>query len=388
MHTARCPRCGYHLRGVMETWRDSCPLDGTCSECGLAFDWARVCCPGKFVPLWCIEYERGPRAWWGTARRLVLPWVFWSRLQITHPPRLARVLRHVLAIAFLAVLLGYIFIQSTTAITVYFHVKRNVTSIPSGVQNQLALTTGLIARIDQIKAGNDPVGAYKSTLGYAGIDDLPDEVIVQMMTVHRQQLVAQLQQLQGWKTYEFAMPLWLALGEALFAPYSQWSFGQAVATPNPMPYPAPRELHSIPSIGSIVESFDVAGIASLMVLLGTIGFPFTMLLLVQTRRRSKLHTKHLVRITLYQLALLLICLVGVVIVLHSFALWQGGRPPDDESVFFLFTLGGLALHFLWWMSALHLYARVPHVFFVVLIHSIMTVLFIATGTFFIIEYLF
>ena len=79
---------------------------------------------------------------------------------------------------------------------------------------------------------------------------------------------------------------------------------------------------------------------------------------------------------------------GVTLVLHSFALWQGGRPPNDELVFFLFTLGGLALHFLWWMCALHLYARVPHVFFVVLIHSIMTVLFIATAFFFIFEYVF
>ena len=41
-----CPRCGYDLAGVVESWNHaeslSCPLNGTCSECGLGFEWADV----------------------------------------------------------------------------------------------------------------------------------------------------------------------------------------------------------------------------------------------------------------------------------------------------------------------------------------------------------
>lgn len=35
-----CPRCGYDLRGAVQSWRDACPLDGRCTECGLGFNWA------------------------------------------------------------------------------------------------------------------------------------------------------------------------------------------------------------------------------------------------------------------------------------------------------------------------------------------------------------
>lgn len=52
---ANCPRCGYNLRGVVETWRDSCPLDGTCSECGLAFAWREVLSERDRPPSWCVE---------------------------------------------------------------------------------------------------------------------------------------------------------------------------------------------------------------------------------------------------------------------------------------------------------------------------------------------
>lgn len=35
-----CPRCDYNLRGTISAWRDACPLEGRCTECGLRFEWA------------------------------------------------------------------------------------------------------------------------------------------------------------------------------------------------------------------------------------------------------------------------------------------------------------------------------------------------------------
>ena len=44
-----CPRCGYDLGGVVAIFRDSCPLEGTCSECGMALRWGEVSCPAGVV---------------------------------------------------------------------------------------------------------------------------------------------------------------------------------------------------------------------------------------------------------------------------------------------------------------------------------------------------
>jgi hypothetical protein len=37
-----CPICGYDQRGAVAAWTDSCPLEGTCSECGHVFEWAAL----------------------------------------------------------------------------------------------------------------------------------------------------------------------------------------------------------------------------------------------------------------------------------------------------------------------------------------------------------
>ena len=52
----QCPRCGYDQRGEVATWGDAWPLSGTCTECGLEFEWGPVLAPEKFEPAWCVEY--------------------------------------------------------------------------------------------------------------------------------------------------------------------------------------------------------------------------------------------------------------------------------------------------------------------------------------------
>ncbi len=90
----RCPRCGYDLRGAIATWSDSCPLDGTCAECGLQFAWAEVLNPKFALPTWCIEVPKGWRALPGQARRTFVrtfwPWSVWSSLHMSHPSRWPR----------------------------------------------------------------------------------------------------------------------------------------------------------------------------------------------------------------------------------------------------------------------------------------------------------
>lgn len=82
-----CPRCGYDLRGAVESWSESCPLAGTCSECGLAFEWANALRADRQRLPWLYEHAR---RWWSfgsvvrTLWMLLLPWRFWGRVRLHH----------------------------------------------------------------------------------------------------------------------------------------------------------------------------------------------------------------------------------------------------------------------------------------------------------------
>ena len=89
-----CPRCGYDLRGAIDTWQEACPIEGICTECGLGFAWREILSSRFIMPEWCIEAKRGalavPRQVAGTAARTWWPWAFWSGLHMTHLTRWRR----------------------------------------------------------------------------------------------------------------------------------------------------------------------------------------------------------------------------------------------------------------------------------------------------------
>lgn len=55
-----CPRCGYDLSGAAAAWSHaestSCPMRGTCSECGLEFAWGDLLSPVFRPPAWSFEH--------------------------------------------------------------------------------------------------------------------------------------------------------------------------------------------------------------------------------------------------------------------------------------------------------------------------------------------
>lgn len=83
-----CPKCGYDQSGAIETWKTQCPVDGTCPECGLEFEWADVMNPTRVRLRWYSEHAgsvftmtiRSP----ATLMRLLLPWVFWRNVSVKH----------------------------------------------------------------------------------------------------------------------------------------------------------------------------------------------------------------------------------------------------------------------------------------------------------------
>ncbi|MCZ6834724.1 MAG: hypothetical protein O7G85_03025 [Planctomycetota bacterium] len=130
----RCPRCGYDLRGAIETWKEACPLHGTCTECGLAFAWAELLSRHVRLALWCVEFAQDfgeyRRRFERTALKSFQPWRFWRELRLAHEPRIARLTLYgmlLIVVVWLLVMVG----QGTLAGSFWYHQN----FFPSGTPN-------------------------------------------------------------------------------------------------------------------------------------------------------------------------------------------------------------------------------------------------------------
>ena len=87
-----CPRCGYDQAGAVGAWRESCPVEGRCSECGLEILWRDVFVPPRLVGF--VEHAVGRWQWvmWGvrTFAGVWLPRRFWGRVKLELPLRVGR----------------------------------------------------------------------------------------------------------------------------------------------------------------------------------------------------------------------------------------------------------------------------------------------------------
>ncbi len=86
-----CPRCRYDLSGPLSAWREQCPLNGVCPECGLTFDWPDLLRLDRQRDERFIEHTskwwRLPRAAWRTWWRALYPPGFWRWVKIHHEVR-------------------------------------------------------------------------------------------------------------------------------------------------------------------------------------------------------------------------------------------------------------------------------------------------------------
>ena len=89
-----CPRCGYDLSGVVESWKEACPLNGVCSECGLEFRWRELFRADELRVRGFYEHATGVAlaSAWRTWAWTLLPWMFWKKVRLEHPVRLRRML--------------------------------------------------------------------------------------------------------------------------------------------------------------------------------------------------------------------------------------------------------------------------------------------------------
>lgn len=89
-----CPRCGYDQSGEAATWASSCPVNGTCPECGHGFAWADLFDPSRQEIAWSVESGETRlarlRKTPAMAVRMVLPWIYWKRVGVDMPLRMGR----------------------------------------------------------------------------------------------------------------------------------------------------------------------------------------------------------------------------------------------------------------------------------------------------------
>lgn len=109
-----CPRCGYDLSGVTESWTDACPLHGLCSECGLAFRWYDVLRGSLRTPHWSFEHAipgRRFRTFFATLWRPFVPTRLWRPLRMEMALRSHRLL--------VLIVLGFVLLRILGAATIY-----------------------------------------------------------------------------------------------------------------------------------------------------------------------------------------------------------------------------------------------------------------------------
>ncbi len=97
----------------MASWKESCPLDGSCGECGLGFAWADILTESAYRPSWCVEFAPRRRLVAAAAATLIMvfvPWKLWASIRMAHAVegrRLAVYLGFVLAILYLMFALSH-----------------------------------------------------------------------------------------------------------------------------------------------------------------------------------------------------------------------------------------------------------------------------------------
>lgn len=370
--TLRCPRCGYDLRGVVESWTSRCPLDGTCSECGYLFAWVRLLQPNRFTPEWSVEYGetfRGRmRRMPGTFARTLRSGSFWRRIAMWHAVRLSRVAEYAFVVTLAILIGGYVLVQASAAVRVQYLSHED---LDRQVREQ-----------EQLK------GAYEARLRrqQSALAVAPNEAERARL---QQEIAATQQSITGCDVLIDAWeprPLDYvgAVGEALFLPFADET---RRSRRNGSTYHPPRDLHrdlhrvdyrfgSMHSV-LLVEVFwrgafvVVAASAAWFVL-----FPSTLLILVQTRRRTKLLAAHLARITLYGLPPVLFLQVAAVCFGFTFVLAGAFDVGRWEQIVWWSIIALVGWQLAWWAFALHRYGKLPNVVWIMLLHGVMCALFI------------
>ena len=351
-----CPRCGYDLSGARATWTESCPLEGTCPECGLAYVWAEIILPDKFAPRWCVEFvqprQRVPRASVMTFKRSLVPTRFWTALRMSQPLRPRRLMAHVLLLL-APLLIMYALSQSLMAVSARAVVAQHLARDHADAQQELARLQALVESAD-----------YQRYVQYGGN---------RRMTIGQQ--IATLQ-VDVTTPPAISFTYLEAVFEALTRPLGHRSTGTVVTRSRVTGYPAPREVWAIVAAELGLRSrFSIEQAMAGLALLGAVtlvlaALPLAFVLLPVSRRRAKVRWAHIVRVATYSLHVP----AGALYVLALLQLTSLVTPVSDGLVLWATGPAPLVLLVIWWATAIGRYLRIPHGIAVALLLTVVVAL--------------
>lgn len=370
-----CPRCGYDQRGVMSQWTDACPLQGVCAECGLAYFWAELLAPEKYEPKWCVEFApRGPvkfiKSCIKTAVRTLWPWMFWKRQNMAFDVRWRRLAMYWLFLLLLPLLL-YPVEQAAVAVRVRMLVDSELTQARQSMISNIPRLQKYLQELSQIEIVEDSLVLNRWAI---------ESEAERQAEIARIQNSIQVMQYSQTQSASVNQPLWRAIYEAVFTPFSSASNGKVVGGWNfgIGAYPAPDQLHNyLFGYASVYVSYgDMLGMivaysiftAALLMLI-----PIEFALLPISRRKAKVQWRHVWRVAAYSVSLpawvvlsaaLLMCVATVVP--EYFQVMQ-------SIVGFLMIAPPLLL-IIWWAVAIKRYLRMPHGWLIAPVFAILSVL--------------
>lgn len=361
-----CPRCGYDLRGTVSTWTDQCPIQGTCTECGLVFQWTHVLMISKYEPRWCVEFTpsfwRVPRASVGTILRSMLPWMFWRKMHMSSRVRWGRLAVFLFLLVLLPSLL-YVPLQATRAILVRYELDQMLVEWMKSAPAQIANSE---AELAEIKAGA-PIDRYWGSTR---------EELIASLEAGLVQMKASLANPPSINFSYFS-----AIFEALTEPFGRTSSGTISQLGMTSPYPAPAEYQQLltwrggpPTAFGPAYVFDINWLKSITTNLG-LGFalalllPITFILLPASRRKAKVQWRHIGRIAIYSFSFVSIITTLLVLGIGMTLIPQTSDWTPDLTWQLPWLLWLLVP--VWWWVAIKRYLHMPHAAAVAFLMTVM-----------------
>jgi hypothetical protein len=333
-------------------------MHGTCTECGLEFEWAYVLHPEKFEPRWCVEFApamRLPRSCAATFVRSLWPPGFWRRHNMAHALRRRRLLIYIVFLLLVFSLL-YVAVQATAAVSVRWLVEQQLIEyrkmLPSTLASMRRIMDGNSRDPETLKAAGWSDEQIEASLKYYEAEIARLQAAINAPVVVNQSYLN-------------------AICEAVVFPRSAFSNG-TVQDPTGWygtAYPAPIELYGVlqnAAVGGPVPAMDDIAIDLLATAVafygvGIVGLPvlpLTMALLPVSRRRARVRWPHILRVFLYSLFIPVFfayAVLGGIVVSLMLAGQQG-----PFLTFIIGAVGPWAGIVVWWAAAIRHYLRMPH----------------------------
>jgi len=320
-----CPRCGYRLDGEIACWVDCCSLTSICAECGNDINWSHVLAPHKYEPRWSFEHAPRRRlavTFVSTTLRLAVPKWFWTQLKMSDTVRPRRLAMY-LGIFLVLVMVGWIAVQTAVAVVhwsdvqavrVTLHAERAAMLMePQRVRMAAMMSDGIRIRPEHLPT--------------------PWPIIVDGVT----------RPLGNRASYRITID-----GEA-WAVWDLGAVGRMESAVNRNSYAYGYGLRQ-------ASRFALSGLGC--GLLAAMAIPISFVLLPWTRARCGVRWRHLVRIWVYAMPMMLLITVALIV----FGMVEHATFAELAPV--IYVLPVPMYIYIWWGRAMSRHLRLPRPWFV------------------------